>query len=103
MKDDELFDLDLWGKPIKPPILPDWFSIGSTVPRTHTSNVVRGLHPFGHDLGPETSRCRTCKHVTRRQYASSYLKCAKSLQSSGLATDVRLKWRGCVMWEENTP
>ncbi len=82
------------------PVYPDWFFAGKNTPFTHCRNVARGRHPMGHELGPEESRCGTCKHVFVRQCSKTYFKCEKCRVTCGSATDIRLKWRGCALWEE---
>ncbi len=81
--------------------MPSWFYMGSTTPRIHVKNVWAGRHPLGNELGPEASRCRTCKHLIKDPYHSkTFYKCEKSNITHGAATDVKLKWRGCVLWEQ---
>lgn len=79
---------------------PPWFTAGKNTPHIHCVNVSRGLHPFGGPLGPEESRCGQCAHVVGVQAAKTYWKCEKHKPwTSGLATDVRMRWRGCSLFE----
>ena len=104
MGDEELFDLDLWGEPVKPPVYPPWFFAGKNTPRIHVERVARGWHPIGLDLGPETSRCGACSHSYYRGYATKrYWKCDLVKATSGAATDIKLKWRGCARFDERKP
>ncbi len=85
------------------PVWPSWFIAGKNTPRTHKKQVARGRHPLGQELGGEATKCGTCEHCWIDPWHSKrYYKCAKVTMTSGPATDVRLKWRGCVLWEERT-
>jgi hypothetical protein len=37
-------------------------------------------------------------HVVQKRFSKVYIKCAKSKQTGGPATDIRMKWRGCEHW-----
>lgn len=92
---------DLWGKPVKPPEYPEWFTVGKWTPRTHVQNAGRGLHPMGNKLGPESSRCGTCSHAHSSHWRSKYKKCDLVKNTNGPGTDIRFKWRGCEFWNQN--
>ena len=78
---------------------PDWFT-PSKNEKPKARNVARGLHPLGGELGPEDSRCGTCKHLVRRVQSKTWLKCEKTSMSRCSASDIRAKWRGCGQYEE---
>lgn len=94
-------NLDEWGDPAQPPDWPQWFRAGKTAVRLHCVRVAQGRHPMGDELGPEESRCGTCRSLREHRVGKVYWKCDKVRPwTGGLATDVRLKWRGCRLWEE---
>lgn len=87
---------------------PPWFTRGKNTPSTHAANVARGRHPFGAKLGPEDSTCGACYHaiLTDRPYLGrvverrlKYKKCALAKRTCGSATDLRVKWRGCMYFK----
>ena len=83
------------GPPPPPPLVP-WFGAGTA---TQNRAVLRGLHPLGLPLGPAASTCGTCAHRFLYSRSRSYWKC--DLRATRCAaTDLRLKWRGCEMFEE---
>ena len=50
--------------------------------------------------GPEGETCGTCGNRIYVQYANRYYKCKEGYQSSGPATDIRLKSPACHFWKE---
>lgn len=54
--------------------------------------------------GPEGERCNTCKHLTRRRFAKTYLKCElmRAIWTGGSATDIRAGSPACKRWEAPT-
>lgn len=93
METGELFDLQaddqLW---------PRWFTPSKSQP-TCARNVARGLHPTGVPLGDAGECCGTCEHRVLRAWSKRWWKCAKGRMSRCAASDIRLKWRACSMWE----
>ena len=81
-------ETDLWNQPIGS------HKSKTIVPRGHAG-------PPG--SGPAGETCRTCKHLTRREYSKTYLKCAlmRHKWSGGTATDIRAKDAACSRWEES--
>lgn len=77
---------------------PEWFSVGSTTPKTWQRNVQAGLHPLGFALGAEGTSCGTCSSRYVVQRAKRYQNCRKVQRTGGEATDVRVGWRGCRHW-----
>ena len=61
--------------------------------------------PRGHagppGSGPEGETCKTCKHLTRVQYAKTYIKCrlTKATWTNGPGSDIRAKDAACWKWE----
>ena len=61
--------------------------------------------PHGHaaipGTGPEGETCRTCRHLERREFAKTYLKCGlmRSYWTGGGGSDVRAKDPACRRWE----
>lgn len=49
--------------------------------------------------GAET--CGTCRHLRRKSFARTYLKCGKGPDTAGPGTDIRARWPACVLWERN--
>ena len=86
---------DLLGRPAD---FPDWYTPSRYTPRNNR-RVKQGLHPFGDALGPEGTSCGTCRHCVRLRCSRTYLKCELSRITSGPATDLRAKWRGCINWD----
>jgi len=69
---------------------------------------LRSTQPRGHaalpSTGPAGETCRTCRHLYRRQYAKTYLKCGlmQIHWTGGTATDVRARDAACRRWERPT-
>ena len=58
-----------------------------------------------HGRGPDTARCKTCRFI---EYTSptgnrTYIKCQRRGVSRSTATDHRLKYNACRLYEEETP
>jgi hypothetical protein len=84
---------------------PSWYR-PSKARKKSNFRVLRGLHPFGHELGPEGSRCGDCVLRTiRRAGNKTFSKCMweKSPWSGSSTTDVIQRWRGCVQFERAYP
>ncbi len=82
--------------PLQP--LPDWFTLGSTTPVVWGRRVLIGLHPTGAELGAVTcpeQLCRGCAFATKQ---GRFWKCERDRRTwtSGLASDIRLRWRSCA-------
>ena len=79
---------------------PGWYRPSKSSARQNL-NVARGLHPMGMRLGNlhEFASCGNCRHHVSRSYSRTYHKCSKTRQSGGPATDIRLKWPACELWE----
>lgn len=83
---------------------PEWFTAGKNTPKKQILNTRRGLHPFGAPLTDvEGATCGNCVHRTQNRMANTYQKCALMKNTGGPGTDLKLKWRGCVKWEEVKP
>jgi hypothetical protein len=51
--------------------------------------------------GPEGTRCKTCTHLIAWAYAKTYYKCDKRGDlTHGKATDQRVNWSACSLYEE---
>lgn len=83
--------------------LPSWFN-ADTAPDWQTSNVARGKHPMGGKLlipGSPNTTCGTCRHRKVLHYAKKYHKCELfTANTSGAATDIRVRWPACAKWEK---
>lgn len=78
---------------------PDWFTPNLHA-KAHAQNVMRGLHPLGFQLNADPElRCRGCAFVRPLTLGRTYLKCTKTKLTHGPGTDVRLRWRACVLYE----
>lgn len=91
---------DLFGE-VPERLYPEWFT-PSKYAKGCAYNALLGRHPFGFELGPGGSRCGGCRHV--RSYERNtrvFHKCAKYRDTCGPATDLRLKWRACIHFEED--
>jgi hypothetical protein len=94
--------LEMWPELVAPrakPLQrwPDWYRPNKATPRKN-ERVAKGCHPMGGQLGPEQSRCRDCRFLVRGDLFRRYLKCSQVIMTHGPASDVRAKWRGCVLW-----
>jgi hypothetical protein len=51
--------------------------------------------------GPEGETCGSCRHLYRRQYAKTYLKCGlmQPYWTGGHGSDIRAKAPACRRWE----
>ena len=52
-----------------------------------------------HGRGPEGVKCKTCRHILAEGYNRTYYKCARRAISRSSATDHRLKWSACRLYE----
>lgn len=85
---------------------PAWFRRRKNTPRTYLDRVGRGRHPLGARLGPEASSCGACKsrRIGHNNSNRRYWKCDLARPwTSGLATDLTLRWRGCELFEAGEP
>ena len=80
------------------PAYPDWFYPGNWTPVSHKSNVLRGRHPFGSELGPASATCGECVSAYANKQSKVYWKCKKLRPTSGLGTDIRKRWRACDLF-----
>ena len=76
---------------------PPWYTPNKGAPRQNL-NVARGLHPMGMPFADNGATCGDCEHLERHSMGSTWLKCAKSRQTSSRATDVRAKWPACSLF-----
>jgi len=90
-----LFDA---GPPAEPPP-----KVGEDAARTvrRRSLLAAGIHPTSRRklLGGDAV-CGTCAHCVANRQTRTYWKCAKVFMTGGPATDVRLSWPACVLWEK---
>lgn len=56
------------------------------------------VQAFGY--GPEDKRCKHCKHLFHRQFASKYYKCGLRQNTNGPGTDHRVNWSACAKFEQ---
>ncbi len=65
------------------------------------ARIQAGFHPFGFPLKkPASEKCRGCRFAVRKNGGGQkFWKCEKSKMTSGPATDLRLKWPACILWE----
>ncbi len=77
---------------------PGWFTPSKHQP-TCARNVTRGLHPTGVTLGPADQTCGSCEHRVQRIWSRAYWKCGRGKMTRCVASDIRMKWRACMMWE----
>lgn len=89
---------DLFGNEVAEPFSASHGSMNTAVAR---NRIACGWHPFGRKLRePRGETCGTCKHKTSHQPgANIYHKCELRGVTSGPATDLRLKWPACELWE----
>lgn len=52
--------------------------------------------------GPAGETCKTCKHLVRRQFSKTYLKCGlmRAHWTGGPGSDIRAKAPACRHWEK---
>ena len=52
--------------------------------------------------GPAGETCKTCRHLVRRNYAKTYLKCGLMRQAwtGGHGSDIKAKSPACKFWEK---
>lgn len=52
--------------------------------------------------GPAGETCKTCKHLVRRQFSKTYLKCGLMWRAwtGGPGSDIRAKSPACRHWEK---
>lgn len=60
----------------------------------------RGMHPAtGRKLADKGETCKSCRHLCAFGGARSYYKCDLTTMTHGPATDIRVRWPACVLWE----
>ena len=60
----------------------------------------RGINPgSGRAIADNGEFCGTCAHIEVHCLAKTYFKCGKVLSTAGPATDIRVSWPACVLWE----
>ena len=79
---------------------PYLFPVGSFEDNFNDNPMVRK-----HGKGPDGVRCKTCRHMTTSGggFVRTYWKCSRRGISRSTATDHRLKWDACRLYEEETP
>ena len=87
----------LFGEPTK--TWPDWFTIGTSAPLAFSQRVARGRHPLGAELGPEDKKCRHCVNAVKMR---KWWKCRLVRVSSSPGSDLRLKWRACQFFRDES-
>ena len=80
---------------------PDWFTPSRQAPKQARA-VMQGRHPMGLRLAGNGETCGTCAFRKDKRFARGYQKCTKTRQSASQATDIRLKWPACELWEKTT-
>ena len=67
----------------------------------HKAALAAGVHPLTkYPLRTDGTRCGTCAFVRVQGMTNgTYYKCAKAAYSRGPATDLRLRWPACVLYE----
>lgn len=91
--------LDAWAAEQMRKITPAWYT--PTKQRaTQNRHVARGKHPMGLELANNGETCGSCRYLLDKQYREKrYKKCELVANTSGPATDIRLKWGACERWE----
>lgn len=73
------------------PLLPD---VPATPPVPERIAEMYRVH--GYNVGQTCSTCYWLRHLN---YTKTVYKCRRTHQSGGSATDWRLKWAACGLWE----
>lgn len=60
-------------------------------------NIGRMYVRHGH--GPENAICGSCRHLERHVYGTTFFKCVKARVSRSAATDWRVRWKACGLFE----
>lgn len=77
--------------------------LGEDAARTarRRSLLAAGIHPTSRrKLLGGNEVCGTCAHCVANRMNRTYWKCAKVFVTNGPATDVRLSWPACDLWEK---
>ncbi len=59
--------------------------------------LIRPQDQYG--LADNDKTCKTCRHLLIRQYGGKYFKCQKWSLSSSMASDIRVSWPACKLYE----
>lgn len=84
----------------------DLFGNEITEEEARRLNKRRDPEPKGYaalpGTGPQGEACKTCKHLYRRQFARTYLKCAlmRAYWTDGHGSDIKAKAPACRHWEK---
>ena len=60
--------------------------------------LVRPQDQYG--LANNGKTCKSCKHLVCRRMGRTYYKCTKWTLSCSCASDVRVKWQACKLYEQ---
>ncbi len=75
------------------PLFPDFTDDGDRIQPTSLATMHR---MYGRKDG---HCCGTCKHLYRKHFDNTYLKCDLTVDTHGPASDWRAKWDACGRWE----
>lgn len=84
----------------------DMFGNEITEEEARRKRKARDPQPSGYaavpGTGPAGETCKTCRHIVRRHYAKTYIKCGLMRRhwTGGIATDIRAKAPACRRWEK---
>lgn len=75
-------------------------------PAERRSMIRKGPKPNGYagtpGGGPVGETCRSCRHIVRREFAKTYLKCGLAAHTGGRGTDILARSPACALWEAKT-
>lgn len=63
--------------------------------------VKSGRSPANGERLRGSEKCATCRHLRRKTFSRTYLKCGKGPDTNGPGTDLRARWPACVLWERS--
>ena len=91
------------GFPAPPPpddAVPERTSAGRKRTERRRRQLAAGINPgSGHRLAGNGETCRTCVFLVRQSQANTWFKCGKGVITGGEATDIRVGWPACVLWQ----
>ena len=71
-----------------------WFDTAMAAVPVIKNPCVRAYGP-----GPQGATCKYCKHLYRKHYSKTYIKCRLRDDTNGPGTDHKAGWSACAKYE----
>lgn len=83
---------------------PDLFGhapLGAVAPSARKRDPIASGYAAVPGTGPQGETCKSCRHLVRRQWGKTYLKCGlmRDYWTKGSGSDIRARAAACRRWE----